>query len=132
MTQTLITVAGFVFVVVTVAAIAFQLALAFGAPWGSYAMGGAYPGRFPPRLRVLALVQAAVLAILAATVASRAGLVEVPLLAGLAWPIWLVIVFSTLSLILNASSRSAGERRIWVPVAIVMLATSLLVAVGPA
>jgi len=34
----------------------FQLALALGAPWGKLAMGGAFPGRFPPKLRILAAV----------------------------------------------------------------------------
>jgi hypothetical protein len=33
--------------------------------------------------------------------------------------------------VLNAASRSAGERRIWVPVTVVMLASALAVAVSP-
>jgi hypothetical protein len=33
------------------------------------------------------------------------------------------------SLVLNAITPSAGERRIWVPVALALLATSLVVAV---
>ena len=45
-------------------AIAFQVLLALGAPWGAYAMGGTYPGRFPPGMRVVAAVQAAVLSLL--------------------------------------------------------------------
>jgi hypothetical protein len=35
---------------------------------------------------------------------------------------------SALAVVLNAISRSAGERRIWVPVAVVLLVSSLLVA----
>ncbi|HET9758005.1 MAG TPA: hypothetical protein VFP66_16000 [Candidatus Limnocylindrales bacterium] len=42
----------------------------------------------------------------------------------------MVVAFSGLSLVLNAISPSAGERRIWVPVAIVMLVTILILALG--
>jgi hypothetical protein len=119
-------VAAVAFVIVALVAIAFQLALALGAPWGEYAMGGRYPGRFPPRLRAGAIAQAVVLGLLAVIVATRAGLIGSPLEAP--WPIWLVVAFSAVSLIVNAISRSPGERRLWVPVAIVMLASSIVVA----
>lgn len=33
---------------------AFQLALALGAPWGTYVMGGTFPGSFPPAMRAAA------------------------------------------------------------------------------
>jgi hypothetical protein len=46
------------------------------------------------------------------------------------WAIWAVVGFSALSLALNAITPSAGERRIWVPVAAVMLASSLVVALA--
>ena len=32
----------------------FQFALALGAAWGKYAMGGKYPGKYPPKMRMLA------------------------------------------------------------------------------
>ncbi len=118
--------AGVVFGFVALIAIGFQLALAAGAPWGEYAMGGRYPGRFPPRLRVAAVVQGIVIAVLAVIVLTRAGIVRTPLDAP--WLIFVVVVFSALSLIVNAISRSPGERRLWVPVAIVMLGSSLVVA----
>lgn len=111
-------------------ALAFQLALAAGAPWGALAMGGRFPGRLPPALRVAAVAQAALLAAMAAAVAARAGL---------AWPgwaggdplwTWLVVGFSTLSIGMNAMSPSRGERRLWVPVVAVMLVSSLYVALA--
>ena len=122
------TAAALVFALVTLGAIAFQLALAAGAPWGEYAMGGAFRGKFPPRLRAMAVVQALVLGILAAGVLSQAGLVDVPVVRDLPWLAWVAVVFSAVSLVLNAISRSSGERRIWVPVALVMLGSSLIVA----
>ena len=44
-------VAAIVFAVVTSAVIGFQLALALGAPWGTYAMGGRFPGVLPALMR---------------------------------------------------------------------------------
>jgi hypothetical protein len=127
------TAAALLFATVTAGAIAFQLALALGAPWGEYAMGGANRGTLPPAMRVAAAVQALVLAVLALVVLGRAGLVDVPIVRDLPWLIWVAVAFSAVSLVLNAISRSAGERRIWVPVALLMLGSSLVVALtaGP-
>lgn len=108
--------------------VAFQLALALGAPWGAYAMGGALPGRFPPPMRVAAAVQGVLIAALGVVVLAEAGVVAPDLAAGLPWLVWVAVVVSALAVLLNAISRSAGERRIWVPVATVMLVSSLLVA----
>lgn len=111
-------------------AVAFQVALALGAPWGAYAMGGAFPGRFPPRMRVAAVVQAALLGLAGALVLARAG-VAVPELASVAgWAIWAVVGLSAVSLVLNLITSSAGERRIWAPVGAILLITSLMVALS--
>jgi len=32
--------------------ILFQIALALGAPWGQYAMGGSFPGVYPVAMRI--------------------------------------------------------------------------------
>ncbi|MBX3029514.1 MAG: hypothetical protein KF809_05105 [Chloroflexi bacterium] len=109
--------------------IVFQLALALGAPWGAYAMGGASPGRWPARLRVAAVVQAALLGVAAAIVLARAGLAFPGLTDAARTFIWLVVALALVALLLNAISRSAGERRLWVPVALVMLGSSLMVAI---
>lgn len=122
------TLAGIVFAVAAIGVILFQLALALGAPWGAYAMGGTFPGRYPPALRVAALVQAVVIGGLAVVVLSAAGIVAPGLASDLPWLIWVAVAFSAIAVVLNAISRSAGERRVWVPVTLVMLASSLLVA----
>ena len=121
-------IAALVFTVAAVGVIAFQVALALGAPWGRYAMGGAVPGRFPPRMRVAAVAQAILIALLTVAVLSAAGFLVPDLAVRLPWLIWVVVVVSAVAVILNAISRSAGERRIWVPVATVMLVSSLVVA----
>ena len=124
------TAAAILFALVTLGVVAFQLALALGAPWGEYAMGGRYPGILPRAMRVSAVGQAALLAALAVYVLSAAGLVLPSLARTLPGLIWAVVAFSALSLVLNAMTPSAGERRIWVPVATEMLLTSLIVAFG--
>ena len=119
------TVAAIVFALTIAGVVAFQLALALGAPWGEYAMGGAVRGRYPPALRVVAVVQAVLLAVLAFIVLGDAGMGP---LTGVGVLVWVAVATSALAVLLNAASRSAGERRIWVPVSLVLLVSSLVVA----
>jgi hypothetical protein len=116
--------------VISMFVIAFQLALAAGVPWGEFAMGGAFPGQFPPELRGAAVFQALILALLAMVVLASAG-VALPRWSGVSRRlIWVVVAFSVLSLVLNLITPSAGERTIWAPVALIMLASSVTVARG--
>ena len=124
------TAAAIVFAAVTLGVIAFQLALAAGAPWGEYAMAGAYPGRYPPRLRAAAIGQALLLGVTAVIVLSAAGLVLPDVAANFPWLMWLVVAFEGVAVLLNAISPSAPERRVWVPVTLVLLFSSLIVALG--
>jgi hypothetical protein len=120
-------VAAVIFSVITIGVIAFQLALALGVPCGSYAMGGAFPGKFPPAMRVAAVAQAVLLAAMAGLMLSFAGLAVPQWSDAPDWLGWAVVAFSAVGLVLNWITPSAGERRIWVPVAIVMLGSSLAV-----
>ena len=113
---------------VSAGVVAFQIALAAGMPWGAYAMGGAFPGQFPPALRIAALVQAALYVGLAAVVLVRAGLI-LPAWARVSrWLIWMVVAVMAVELVLNLITPSAGERMVWAPVALLLLASSLGVA----
>jgi hypothetical protein len=123
--------AAVVFTLVTAGVVAFQLALALGAPWGDYAMGGTFPGKYPPLMRVAAAVQAGLLILLALIVLSRAGLVLLSQwIERSTWLIWLVVAFSAVALVLNLVTSSSRERRIWAPVAAVLLVCSLTVALA--
>jgi hypothetical protein len=124
------TVAAFVYLATSLVAVGFQIALALGMPWGAYAMGGRFPGRFPPPLRALALVQAVVLGLLALVVLAAAGLIALEPVAELPWLIWLAVVVSLASVAMNAASRSPGERKLWVPIGLVMLGSSVIVALA--
>jgi hypothetical protein len=123
-------IAAIVYAIVTLVVVAFQLALAAGAPWGEYAMGGAFPGQFPPALRVAAIVQAALLAGMAAVVLARAGLILPRWARASRWLVWAVVVFAALSLILNLLTPSAGERALWAPTALLLLISSAAVALS--
>ena len=124
------TVAALVFAVVAGGVVAFQFALALGAPWGAYAMGGSFPGRFPPPLRVAAAVQGVVIGLLALVVLSDAGVALPEIAVAFPWLVWIPVAVSALAVVLNSISRSAAERRIWVPVAMVLLVSSLAVALN--
>ena len=94
-------------------------------------MGGAFPGVLPPALRAVAAVQACVLALLTGIVVARAG-VALPLWSHAArrW-IWLAVALSGISLVLNLITPSSGERILWAPASLLLLASSLVVATGP-
>jgi len=124
-------IAAIAYAVVTVGIVAFQIALAAGVPWGSFAMGGAFPGQFPPALRVAAVVQALLLLAWAGVVLARAEVALPRWTRTARWLIWVVVAFSVLSLVLNLITPSGGERMIWAPVAFVMVICSLLVATLP-
>jgi hypothetical protein len=106
----------------------FQVALALGAPWGALAMGGAYPGVYPPAMRVAALVQLVVYGAMGAVVAARSGIGVARLARASRWAIWLVVVINAIALVLNLITPSAGERMLWAPVAGVMFFASLRIA----
>lgn len=120
--------ATWVFAIITFGVVAFQLALAAGAPWGEYAMGGAYPGQFPPALRAGALVQALLLAGFGAVIAARGGLIATSRPGLVRVLAWVVVAFSAISFVLNSITPSAGERTIWAPITLAMLICSLIVA----
>lgn len=98
--------AAVIFSVMAGTVVLFQFALALGAPWGEYAMGGAFPGRFPPAMRVAAVFQAGLLAAMVCLMLSRAGL-ALPQWSGAPdWLAWAVVVFAAVSLLLNSPGRS--------------------------
>ncbi len=106
----------------------FQLSLALGAPWGAYAMGGAFPGVFPAAMRIAALVQIGVLVLAGLVVLSRAGVV-LPRWAKTSRSLsWVVVGLLGLGLVLNLITPSPVERMIWAPVAGLLFLAGLRVA----
>lgn len=106
---------------------AMHLALAAGAPLGRFTIGGRFPGRLPAAWRVLAVVQAGLLAGMSIVVLDHAG---VTALGSPRWLIWPVLGLTALTLLANAASPSRPERRLWTPVAAGMMAAAIAAVVG--
>ena len=121
-------VAAIIYAIVMVGVVAFQIALTAGAPWGAYAMGGASPGQLPLTLRIAAIIQAALLAGMAAVILARAGLILPGWSRVAHWLVWIVVALTASSLVLNLITPSAGERAIWAPTLALLLISSIIVA----
>ena len=120
--------AAIIYAIVSLGVVAFQIAFAAGAPWGAYAMGGAFPGQFPPALRIAAIIQALLLAGMAAIILARAGLIFPGWSRVSRRLAWFVVAFAAVSLVLNLLTPSAGERAVWAPTALLLLISSAMVA----
>lgn len=112
--------------------IVFQLALALGAPWGRAAYGGQNTGVLPPQFRVASAVAVVVWALVALVVARRGGLpVWSPLpVSWLPVVVWIVVGLLVIAVVMNAITPSALERAIWLPFALLLLASTLTVAIA--
>ena len=125
----MITTATIIYTLFSGIVIIFQLALALGVPLGGYSMGGKFPGKYPPRMRIVAVVNAIFLLLLILIVFLDAHLLSTDYEI-YSWAIWIVVGFSVLTLVMNIITKSVWERRIWAPVAFILLSSSLIVALG--
>lgn len=120
-------------VVISLIVMIFQIALIFGAPWGEYTMGGQNTGVLPKKLRVAAAVSAVIMLAQAGHYLAQAGILN-PLLSPELNTVvnWFWFGFAVLGLGANAISRSKKERNLWVPVLLVSVVCTLVVALsGP-
>ncbi len=124
------TTAAKIFVVLSAVVVGFQLAVAAGAPWGALTMGGAFPGRLPPRMRAAAVASAVLWLAFAAVIAARAGL-ALPRWRGASRRLsWVVVAVTLAGVALNAATPSPWERVLWLPVTLALAACALVVARG--
>lgn len=122
------TTAAYIFGFLSTVVMLFQLSLALGAPWGELAMGGKFPGRFSPKLRVSAIVQMLLLAFAALVVLTRAELVLENFFELSKSAIWFVVALCVVSAILNTITPSKKERMLWSPVTIILVVCAVVVA----
>lgn len=123
------TVSAIIFTAFTGIVIIFQGCLAAGVPWGKASMGGKYPGKYPPKMRVIAVINMVILGSIAAVVLSEADLMFSQLKSISSIGIWVVVVFFMIGTIMNTITPSKIER-IWAPVALIQLVTSFIVAIS--
>lgn len=121
--------AAIIYTISTAIVVLFQVCLAIGLPWGAASMGGKYPGKYPPKMRIIALVNMIVLSFLTIIVLVKSGFLLPQLLSFSRYATWFVVVFSLISVVLNTITKSKIER-IWIPVALIQFVTSLIVALN--
>jgi hypothetical protein len=124
-----VTISAIIFTSLTGIVIIFQGCLAAGLPWGEASMGGRYPGKYPPKMRVVAIINILVLLFMAAIVLAEADLLLPQLKSITGIGIWVIVAFFVIGTIMNTITPSRIER-IWAPVAFVQLLASIIVAVG--
>jgi hypothetical protein len=110
--------------------IVFQIALAAGAPWGHLTWGGKFPGQLPIKMRSVAIFSAVLLATFALIVMTRAGLILPQWQAASTILVWIVVGYCALGVITNAITPSYWERILWLPVVLMMLVCSFVVAMN--
>jgi hypothetical protein len=123
------TIAAQIFSALTLIVILFQACLAAGLPWGAASMGGKFPGKYPPKMRLVAIINIFILAFIAIIVLSRANLLLPVMMPFSKIAIWVVVVFLLAGTIMNTISPSKIER-IWAPVALIQLIASIIIALS--
>jgi len=122
------TISAIVFTILTGIVIIFQGLLAAGVPWGEASMGGKYPGKYPPKMRMVAVLNMIILGLTIAIVLSEAALFFPGLKTTADIGIWIVAVFFFFATIMNTITPSKIER-IWAPVAAIQFASALIIAI---
>jgi hypothetical protein len=123
------TISATIFTTFTGIVIIFQGCLTAGVPWGEASMGGKYPGKYPPKMRIIAVINIILLSFITTIVLSEADLMlpQLKPISGIG--IWFVVVFFFIGTIINTITPSKIER-IWAPVALIQMITALIIAIG--
>ena len=123
-------IAGIVAVALLVVVLAFQLALALGAPWGAAAWGGQHNGVLPTRLRIASAIAGIVAyPVIIALVLAASGLTTNWLPIDTTVVMWVLAGLLTIGALGNFASRSARER-LWGPVALAVAVCCAIIALG--
>ena len=108
--------------------ILFQFCLSIGLPWGAASMGGKYPGKYPKKMRIVAVVNMILLSFLMMIVLVKAELILPQFLSFSEIAIWFVVAFYSIGTVLNTITPSKIER-IWAPVIAIQLFTTFMIAI---
>jgi len=128
MNHELVETAAYAYATLTLFTIGFHCGLAMGAPWGRFTLGGKYVGALPPAARTIPVVSIIVLGICACIVLIRAHMMMPEHFVVSETAIWIPALLMSIGLFMNAFSKSRPERRLWVPVILVMLVSAIIVA----
>jgi hypothetical protein len=117
--------------VILVILIAFQLALALGAPWGKAAYGGVWEGTLPRGIRINSLVFGVLLyPLVVLYVLDAGGVAEFGFLRAEGIVLWVLACFFVAGTVMNAISRSRIERMMWTAPTATLAICTLVLALG--
>ncbi|WP_084130456.1 hypothetical protein [Demequina sp. NBRC 110055] len=108
----------------------FQIALASGAPLGSYAFGGQHEGTLPWQWRIASAVTVVVYAVMAWITLEAAGVTDLTCATTDTAAIWILTAILALNIVPNAISRSRHERATMTPVVAIMAVAALVLALN--
>ena len=118
-------------IVVLLLVTCFQIALISGAPWGEYAFGGRIQGVLPRNLRIGSVITSFLYVGIAGHYLAQVGLFPKLLSPELNQVAnWVIVGINSLALIMNTITPSKKERTIWAPITLLLLATSVAVALA--
>ena len=120
-------ISAYVFVALAAIVIFFQLCLASGLPWGVASMGGKFPGKYPLKMRLIAVLNSFVLVFFAIIILTRSGLAFSNMFTFSKAAIWFIAVFFIGGTGINSITPSKIER-IWAPVNLLLLITCIIIA----
>jgi hypothetical protein len=122
--------AAIAFTVVSALLAIFQLTLVFGAPLGRFAWGG-QNDVLPARLRRGSVIAVILYVAFSVILLTASGVISLPVLEPVAGLLcWMIVVYLSIGIVMNALSRSKPERFVMTPVAAILAILSLIVALG--
>ncbi len=116
--------AAWVFAALSAVVMLFHTAAIFGAPVGHLTMGGRWPGVLPPAVRVLSVLSLGVIGLTATAVLARAGVIKRTLPR---WSMRAVLAYLALAIPVHIATPSSAERKLWLPVILMLTASALWV-----
>ncbi len=116
--------AAWVFAALSAVVMLFHTAAILGAPVGHLTMGGRWPGVLPPAARLLSVLSLGVIGLTAMVVLARAGVIRRTLPR---WNMRAVLAYLALAIPMHIATPSAAERKLWLPVILVLAASAVWV-----
>lgn len=123
----MLNIAVMIYAVLSIIVIIFQISLILGAPLGSYAMGGKYPGVLPLHIRLTEIVQVFLLVFNLSVMMQIGGWVNMYPNSFVLYYRWFVLALSFLAALLNWMTPSVKERNLWGPISTILLLCVLII-----
>jgi hypothetical protein len=116
--------AAWLFAALSVGVGLFHVAAICGAPVGHLTLGGRWPGVLPPAARLLSALSMGTILFLAFVVLARAGVVDrsIP-----RWGMRALLGYLAVAIPMHVATPSPGERKLWLPVILALIASALWV-----